>query len=112
MASEQQKRTDDLTALADKYNMSVKDRTTLYKLYIEAAQLPPGWVPMPEEAVQQQLSAALKEHARVHSAGAWNLLKDMLSDQYRRMVKARPTPPPPINPPKVDDDWGKDGSVF
>jgi hypothetical protein len=119
MTTEQQKRTDDLTELADKYNMTVHDRTKLYMLYIEAAQLPPGWVAMPEDPVQQQLSAALKEHAMVHSHSTWQMLKDMLIDQYRRMVKARPNPPPNILPinddswrSKKDDKWAEDGSVF
>lgn len=103
-----QKRTDALTELADKYSMSAKDRTNLYKIYIEAAQLPPGWVAMPEEPNMLQLHAGLINEPQPHSASVWIMMKECLASQYRKMVKARPALPTKDK----DDDWGSNGSVF
>jgi hypothetical protein len=104
----QQKRTDDLTYLADKYNMTVKDRTKLYKIYLEAAQLPKGWVAMPEEPCTLQLHAGLINERQPHTASVWIMMKEHLAAQYRKMVKARPSLPTKDK----DDDWGSNGSVF
>jgi hypothetical protein len=104
----QQKRTDDLTELADKYQMSASDRTKLYKIYIAAAQLPPGWVAVPEEPVTLQIHAGLINESKPHTNSVWEMMKDHMASQYRKMIKARP----PLPEKDKDDKWGENGSVF
>lgn len=93
MTSQQQQRTDALTALADKYAMTAGDRVKLFKLYVEAIPIPPGWVLTPEEPAIEQLHAAMKEDPKHISTGRWNMMRDALADTYYRMIKARPKPP-------------------
>lgn len=108
MPSQQEKRTDALTELADKYNMTARDRTTLYKIYIAAAQLPPGWVAVPEEPHILQVHAGLINETKPHTSSVWDMMKEHMATQYRKMVKARP----PMPAPPKEDKWGEDGSVF
>lgn len=93
MTSQQIHRTDALTALADKYNMTAGDRIKLFKIYLEAAQLPPGWVVVPEDPVLAQVHAGLHGEHQPHTASVWNMMKECMAAQYRRMIKARPAPP-------------------
>lgn len=88
----QQERTNVLTALADKYNMNSHDRIALFKLYLSAQTPPEGWVIAPVEAHLEQLHAALQEERRFISASTWSLLKEKLASQYRKMIKASPNP--------------------
>jgi len=93
---EHKKRTDTLSVLADKYNMSASDRITLFKLYLSAARPPEGYTWAPVEPDLSMLTAGLSGQGKVHSQGVWAFLKESLAAQYRKMIKVAPQPDIPI----------------
>jgi hypothetical protein len=106
MKMPEQKQTDALTKLADKYNMTQEDRTALFMMYLSTHN-PEGYTLVPNDIPDEMMRALIQGDTRKISLGYWEYLKDSIRRKWKDALALAPKPKP-YDP----DKWGEDGSVF